>query len=167
MQRITPLFLALVFLAATGCGPKQPAISDLQRKQAAALVSEAEFALALRDFARAEGLFREAAGLCPDNGAYWLQLGTTSKRLNKTAEAKKSYEQAAKACAAAYKANDKDPGPVLRQVYAYALLGRTDDARALLRKVRKAHPKDEEIQGFDEATLDRMIADPGFKAMAI
>lgn len=167
MQRLTPLILALVFLAVTGCGPKPPAITDLQRKQAAALVSEAEFALALRDFARAEGLFREASGLCPDNGAYWLQLGTTSKRLNKTTEAKKSYEQAAKAYAAAYKANDQDPGPVLRQVYAYALLGRADDARALLRKVRKAHPKHEEIQGFDEATLDRMIADPGFKAMAI
>lgn len=167
MQRITALFFALVFLLAAGCGPKQPAISDLQRKQAAALVSEAEFAVALRDYTRAEGLFREATELCPDNGSYWLQLGTTSKRLNKTAEAKKSYEQAAKAYAAAYKTNAADPSPVLRQVYAYALLGRTDDARALLRKVRKAHPKDEEIQGFDEATLDRMMADPGFKAMAI
>lgn len=167
MQRITPLFLALVFLLAAGCGPKQAAITDLQRKQAAALASEAEFALALRDFARAEGLFREATDLCPDNGAYWLQLGATSKRLNKNAEAKKSFEQAAKADAAAYKANGDDPRPVLRQVYVYALLGRTDDARALLRKVRKAHPRHDEIQAFDEATLDRMLADPGFKAMAI
>lgn len=167
MQRLTPFLLVLIFLAATGCGPKQPAISDLQRKQAAALVSEAEFALALRDYARAESLYSEATGLCPDNGAYWLQLGSTSKRLNKTAEARKSYEQAAKADAAAYKANAEDPRPVLRQMYVYALLGRVDDARALLRKVRKAHPNHEEVQAFDEATLDRMLADPGFKTMAI
>lgn len=166
MKRIIPVALALIVLLAAGCSKKRE-ITSMQRKQAATLVSEAEFAMTIRDFTRAETLMRQAADLCPDTGGYWLTLGNLCKRSGKTDDARKAYTQSVEAYAEAYRADSTDGKLLMRQMYAQALLGNVDKARALLKKAREKHLKDDEIKMFDEAAFDRMLANPGFKELAI
>ena len=95
----TRVFFALavlVVLGAAGCRPPPKEITSLQRKEAATLVSEAEFALQLKDLARAEGLLAKAADLCPDTGKYWVDLGSVRVRLGKKDAARTAYLAALK-----------------------------------------------------------------------
>jgi Flp pilus assembly protein TadD len=167
MKRFVLPLIAIVLFVGAGCGRKKPQVTDLQRKQAAGMVSEAEFAVTIRDFPRAEKLLRQATETCPDNAGYWFNLGTVCRRLDKKDEAKKAYEGAIAAYEDAFAANPKNPAPLMRQVYVYALLGRTDEAQATLKKAHKTFPEDEQVRGFDEDTLKQMLADPSFKALAI
>ena len=90
--------LAVVVLCGTpGCSPKSKEITSLQRKEAATLDSEAQFALQLKDLARAEGLIAKAADLCPDTGKYWVDLGSIRVRLGKKDAARTAYQGALKA----------------------------------------------------------------------
>lgn len=160
------MLAALVLSSLTGCGRKE--ITALQRKEAANLASEAQFASTVRDFARAEGLYTKAAELCPDNGEYWVVLGVTRKRLKDNSGAKKAYEKAVDAYGDAYKADDKHPEVLLHKAYVQALLGKFDDARSTLEKARKNHPDNRDIKGFVETKqLDKLINDPSFKELAI
>jgi tetratricopeptide (TPR) repeat protein len=136
MSNLKPLsIVALAVLALVSCKPKPADITSLQRKEAANLVSEAQFAMSLRDYARAEGLLAKATALEFDNGNYWLSLGTMRVRLGQRPAAKKAYESALNAFEAAYKIEPKVPQPYLQQVYALALLGRVSEARTLLASV--------------------------------
>src|SRR5690349_6667201 len=94
MKILLALLVGLAVLSNVGCKPKPEDITPLQRKEAASLVSEAQFALTLRDYTRAEPLFEKAAKLCPDDGEYWLGLGVTRRRLGNTSGAKAAYEKA-------------------------------------------------------------------------
>ena len=157
------LLIALVVLP--GCGKKE--ITPLQRKQAANFVSEAEFAVTMRDYARAEGLYAQATSLCPDTGSYWLSLASTRMRLGQRDAARAAYKQALKAFEGAAADNKADAEPALQQVYVLALLGRVDDARALLAKLPARYPNDRGVRSFiDEKRLDQMVADPQFKQLA-
>ena len=166
-MKILPLMLVCVaLLGLTACGRK--AVTPLQRKTAANYVSEAQFAVNMRDFARAEGLFAKAVEACPDNGDYWVNLGAMRKRLNNRSGAKTAYEHAVDAFHDAYKLDPKQPELVLQEVYAQALLGRVDDARATLEKARKKHPDSRGIRVFAESRqLDRIVEDPAFKEIAL
>lgn len=168
MSRLILVSLTMVFsgLVLSGCSKKQE-ITALQRKQAAALASEAEFAITIRDLARAEDLIRQASVLCPDDGSYWMALGNLSKRNGKTTEARKAYEQCVAVYAAAYKEMPTNGNLLMRQMYAEALLGHADKARALIKKAREKHPQDKEIMAFDDATFERMLSNPNFKEMAL
>ena len=160
---IAPLLLCLLVFA-TGCGPK---ITSLQRKEAANLVSEAQFATTMRDWARAEELLAKATQLCPDNGEYWLNLGSVRRRLDNLAGARKAYEHAARAYGEAYKADGKDPQPLMQQIYTYSLLGRHKDAVRALERVHADHGGDPGVKSFTEQSLERMREDPAFKALAL
>ncbi|MFI5358128.1 MAG: tetratricopeptide repeat protein [Opitutales bacterium] len=160
------LLLGLVAGFTAGCGRKE--VTSLQRKQAANLVSEAEFAVNLRDYARAEGLLAQAVAVCPDTPEYWLNLGSVRRRLGNRAGAKDAYEQMLGLARDNYRRNAKDPEPLLQQVYVLALLGRMDEARAALEKAQKDHPDDRSIRAFVESRqLDRLPEDPNFKAIAL
>ena len=163
-------FLAVVLvLGAAACKPKVKTseITSLQRKEAATLVSEAEFAMQIRDLPRAEGLFAKATALCPDDGKYWVDLGSLRVRLGNKDAARAAYKSAL----AAYEtlaADGKDSQPWLQQVYVLALLGRTDDARAMLERAQKKFPDDRDVRAFVEnKQLDQMIAHPRFKEIAL
>jgi tetratricopeptide (TPR) repeat protein len=165
LRRLIFLVLLPVVLLG-GCSRKE--VTELERKQAAALASEADLAVNLRDYTRAEGLLAQAVALCPDAGNYWLSLGMTRRKLDNRAGAKKAYEQALDLTRDAYKRNRQDPQPLLQQVYLLALLGRVDDARDTQEKAQKDHPNDRNVHIFVEnRQLDRLTADPGFKAMAL
>lgn len=160
------LLLSGLTMIGAGCSPKE--VTALQRKQGANLVSEAEFANTLRDYARAEGLYAQAVVLCPDTPDYWLNLGAARRRLGNRAGAQMAYEQVLDLAKAAYRRDGKDPQPLLQQAYVLALLGRIDDARAVVEKAQKQHPDSRELRLFIEnRELDRLVNDPVFKQIAL
>ena len=168
MKRFLVLFVAVALVVTSGCKPKPKEITQLQRKEAASLVSEAEFAMSLRDYARAEPLFQKATELCPDDGGYWLGLGINRRRLTNVKGAKEAYEEARSAFRDAYEADRTDSELLLREVYALALLGRVDDATTTLEKARKKAPEDSQLRMFAEnKRLERLIAEPSFKEIAL
>ncbi len=165
MKHLFALLSLVTLLGCTGCGPK---ITPIQRKEAANLVSEAQFALTLRDWTRAEELLRKATELCPDNAEYWLNLGMARRRSDNLSGARKAYESAAKAYGAAYKASTpKDPQMLMQQVYVYSLLGQPKNAQKILKQAHADHADIPSVRNFTEQTLERMISDPGFKALAL
>lgn len=168
MKCIPVLLIAVILLATAGCKPKPKVIPSLQRKEAANLVSEAQFAVTMRDHARAEPLFEKAAKLCPDNGEYWFSLGVTRKRLGNTSGAKAAYEKARAAYHDAYEIDQNQSDALLQELYVLALLGKVDEAHAVLEKAQKKNPSNVHLRSFAESKqLDRVIAEPGFKEMAL
>jgi tetratricopeptide (TPR) repeat protein len=166
MRRFAALTVIVAAGLLGGCAKKE--ITPLQRKQAATLVSEASFAVTVRDLPRAESLLAQATALCPDSPEYWVNLGTVRRRMDNRAGAKTALEEGLKASRDAYKRDDKEPAPLLQQVYILAMLGRVDDARSTLEKAQKKHPDDRAVRMFVEnKQLDRMLADPGFKELSL
>ena len=152
-----------------GCGkPQRKQVTELQRKEAAHLESEAQFAGTLRDFARAETLLAKAVELTPDDGELWLSLGAARMRQGKRDAAKEAYRAALRVYETVAREKKDDPDPWLRQVYVLALLGRKDDSRAMLDKTAKRFPDHREVKLFVERKqLDRMLSDSTFKEMAL
>ncbi len=165
-HRVLTLLVILAVGLTAGCSRKE--ITSLQRKQAASLVSEAGFAITLRDYARAEGLLAQAVAVCPDTPEYWLNLGSVRRRLNNRSGAKDAYEEMLDLLKDRCKKDGKDPAPLLQQVYALALLGRLDDAKDALAKAQKNHPSDPAVRAFVESKqLDRLADDPTFKEISL
>ena len=163
MKRV--LFLVLMAMGLAGCG--KPQVTPLQRKQAANLVSEAHFATNMREWARAEKLYAEAVKLTPDDGDVWLQLGATRRRQSDTSGAKKAYAEAADAYAAAYKDNPRDPELLMQQATALGLLGRMDEAKRILAKVRNDHPNSPEVRSLTDEAFEQMMKSPQMQALAL
>src|ERR1019366_10668194 len=151
---------AAALLFGTGCKPRAKEVTSLQRKEAASLASEAQFALSVRDVVRAESLLTPAAALCPDTGDYWVELGRCRVRLGKRDVAKDAYKSALAAHedeAARDAANRASA--LLRQIYVLALLGRADDARSLLAKTQKDLPNNRDVRVFvEERQLEQLLA---------
>ena len=165
-RRLLTFAFAAAFFLPGGCKPKAKEITSLQRKEAATLVSEAQFALQIRDFARAEGLYAKAAALCPDSGDYWVALGQTRVRLGQRDPARAAYKSALDCYHDSADAASTSE-PWLQQVYVLALLGRLDDARAMIAKTQKKFPDDRAVRSFVEnGQLEKMVADPRFKEIA-
>lgn len=168
--QLVPFLLVVVALAlgSGGCGAKKSQVSERQRKEAAYHASEADFALNLRDWARAEGMLTKAVQANPEVGAYWLTLGTTRVRLNNRSGAKEAYQRALKAFEQEAREDAKNAELWLRQAQVLALLGRIDDGRALLQKALKQFPNDGSLRAFVEAKeFDAWIAQPDFKQIAL
>ena len=164
------LLAVALFAFFTGCGRKKTEITTQQRKEAELLVNEAEFAMNLRDWARAEGLLTKAVQLVPDEGVYWTSLGSMRVRTGNRAGAKQAYEEALKSYQADVAADKTKANvePWLKQVYVLALLGRTEQARTLLADIAKRFPDHRNVRAFvDGKQFDRMIADPLFKDAAL
>jgi tetratricopeptide (TPR) repeat protein len=99
---------------------------------------------------------------------YWLNLGTVRRRLGNRDGAKAAYEQMLDLVRDIYRHDSKDPGPLLQQIYVLALLGRMDEARAVLERAQKDHPDDGNVRAFVEGhQLERLQADPTFKDIAL
>jgi tetratricopeptide (TPR) repeat protein len=167
MTRFALVILLILTCTITACSKKAPEITSLQRKEAANLVSEAQFAVALRDRARAEELLTKAVALCPDEGSYWLDLGSIRRGLENKDGARQAYAAAAKAYAAAYKADRKQLQPLLQQIYVEALLGNTKAAQKLRKQAVSDHPDNPAAKKLTPEWFDAMLADPNFKALAL
>lgn len=168
MKSILVLFASFAVLAVGGCKPKAADISPLHRKQAASLVSEAQFAMTMRDHARAEPLFAEAAKLCPDDGGYWLGLGVTRRRLGNLSGAKNAYEKARSAYGDAYALDPNQTDALLQEMYVLALLGRPDDATKRLEKAQKKDPTNARLRMLaEEKQIEKLLVEPTFKEIAL
>lgn len=167
MSRLLPAILLILVFSVAACSKKAPEITSLQRKEAANLMSEAQFALALRDQARAEELIVKAAALCPDNGAYWLDLGSIRRGLENRDGARQAYTEAAKAYAATYKADRKELQPLLQQIYVESLLGNTKVAQKLLKQAIADHADNPAVKNLTPQWLETILADPNFKSLAL
>ena len=162
MVAVTGLGLVLAF----GCAPQKP-ITDRDRTEAAHLASEAQFALSIREWARAEGLLEKAIQVAP-LGDHWLSLGATRMRLNNRAGAKDAYQAALKAFANDSARHTTSPEPWVKQIYVLALLGRRDDSRDMAVKAAKLFPLDGTIRAFTEPKeFEKMLSSQSFKDMAL
>ncbi len=161
------LILVVIGMAlAASCSRKE--VTSLQRKQGASFASEAGFAITVRDYARAESLLSQAVAVCPDTAEYWLNLGSVRRRLGNRSGAKSAYESALDELERRYKHDGKDSTPLLQGVYVLALLGRMDDAKAMLAKAQKKHPDDRAVRAFVETKqLERLPDDPTFKDISL
>lgn len=160
--------LSMLGVLAVGCGAKKPAVSDLQRKEAAHLATEAQFAMSLRDYARAEASLARAAGLAPDEAGLWVSLGAVRMKLGNKDQARDAYKRALALHVDEAKENKSDPEPWLKQVYVLALLGRKDEGRAMLDRAAKQFPDSRNVKLFIEnKQFDRMLSDPQFKEMGL
>lgn len=155
-------------LALAGCEPKPREVTKAMQAEAALLVSEGEFANQLRDYQRAEPLFAKAVEIMPDAGETWVLLGAARRRLGDIKGARTAYREAVAAFERLRKQEPAQSDLIVQQVYAHALLGEIDRARALLEKAAKDYPSDRQIQGFIRSkVLDQMLADPTFKEVAL
>ncbi len=162
------ILCAGVVLGFTACGEKQSPVTDLQRKEAALLISEAQFASTLRNHEEAESLLARAAAVTPDDAALWISLGSVRKRLGQDGPAKQAYERALKLYQAETKAKKAEADPLLQQIHVLALLGRVEEARGLQEKALAQFPEDRDVRAFvQEKRLDRFLADPQFRQIAL
>jgi|CZKI01.1.fsa_nt_gi tetratricopeptide (TPR) repeat protein len=149
-------------LALAGCRARE--ITSLQRMEAANVLSEAKFAVMMRDWKRAEGLYAKAADLCPDAGDSWLNLGMVRMHLDDRNGARSAYKSALSAYKADY---DRDPAnsqAMVRRAYVLVILGRTEEARAAVEKARSRRPEDWRLRSFVENHgVDGLLLDPGLK----
>ncbi len=166
MKYLFGFILGLTLLALPACKRRGSDITSLERKQAASLESEADFAFSLKELPRAEELYAKAAKLCPDNAGYWMNLGICRKKMNNKSGAKSAYESALAAFKDAHELHPKDLQPVLAQVYMLGLLGREKQAREVAEKAQKTYRDDPRVRGFSPQSIDQMLADPKFKAIA-
>jgi len=142
-------------------------VSERDRKEAAMLASEAQFALNLREWSRAEGLLARATALAPD-ADLWLALGSTRVRLGQRAEAKQAYQKALRSFEDASAVDPKRVEPWLGQITVLALLGRTAESQALVAKAAKRFPQDGRLKDLaDPKEFAAMVNDPGFKENAL
>jgi Flp pilus assembly protein TadD len=161
-MKIRPALVLAAALVLAGCRQRVPTAHE--RAEAANDVSEANFALTLKDWGRAEGLYAKATQLCPDEGDAWVSLGIVRMRMHNSGGARSAYKSAL----SAYKDNLKgDPANtlfVIRRAYVLVLLGRADEARSAIADGRSRYPEDRRLRTFVEAKgLEKMMADPGLK----
>jgi tetratricopeptide (TPR) repeat protein len=164
MTARTALVLAAALVLA-GCARKK--ISALDRDQAANMASEAEFAATVKEWPRAEGLYAQAAKLCPDSGDLWLALGVARMHLGDRSGARDAYKSAASAYKSAFETDPTDARAVGQRAYALVVLGRQDEARSVARKALSDHPDDGLLRDLvDGGQLERIIADPALKEIS-
>ena len=161
-MNLRPALALAAALVLAGC--RQRVITPHERDEAANDVSEANFALTLKDWPRAEGLYVKATGLCPDEGDAWVSLGVVRMRMHNPGGARSAFKSAL----AAYKDNLKvEPVNslfVIREAYVLVILGRADEARSCIDKARAKYPDDRRIRSFVETGgLEQMVKDPGIK----
>lgn len=166
-KRIGIVAVASAVLALTlGCSQRKE-VTERDRKEAAYLASEAQFAVSIQEWSRAEGLLAKAVKVAP-TGDYWLSLGATRIRLKNRAGAKDAYQAALKTYAFDAARNNPVAEPWLKQAYVLALLGRQDESRAMLAKAAKLFPKDGNVRMLTNAKeFEKMVSSKNFKDMAL
>ncbi|MBL9186128.1 MAG: tetratricopeptide repeat protein [Opitutaceae bacterium] len=161
------LVSAVAALLVAGCKPAVQPLSERDRSAAAALSSEASFAMNLREWDRAEKLLLQAIKITPAP-EFYHNLGSVRMRAGNRAGAKDAYQSAIDACERLFAADKANTGLLLKKVQLLALIGRRDEARAFLAKIDKDYAKDPAVRAFvDGKRLDEVMASPLFKEIAL
>jgi tetratricopeptide (TPR) repeat protein len=164
---MTPRVALLLAAALTLSGCHRKEITKLERDQAADMVSEAEFAVTLKEWSRAEGLYANAVKLCPDVGDTWVNLGIVRMRQNDRGGARSAYKSALSAYKDEVALDPTHTMAVLHRAYVLVILGREDEARSVIEKAREGNPDDRTLRSFVENRgMEKMLADPGLKSLS-
>lgn len=159
--------LGALALFSTGCSPAQKTLSERDMKEAKALSSEAQFAMNLREWPRAEKLLLDAIKISPE-AVFYHNLGSTRMRMGNRSGAKEAYQSAIDACDRMVAANPKNTDAMLKKVQLLALVGRVGDARELAKKIEKDFSVDPAVRAFiDGKALDNLVASPTFKEISL
>ena len=150
MNRLLLVIVCSFAALFAGCSRKAKEISESAKAEAATFANEAQFAMTIREFSRAEELFQRAVKIHEDKPEYWVALGMARRKQENKDGARKAYKEALSIHVARYK-EEKKPEELAQQAFVTALLGKTDDALKLLEKGLQDHP--------DSALLKKM-ADP-------
>jgi Flp pilus assembly protein TadD len=165
MRRGAALALAAAALALAGCHRRE--ITAIERAEAANVVSEGDFAVNLRDWPRAEGLYAKAAGLCPDQGEIWVNLGIVRMRMHNRDGARTAFRAALSAYGDDIDLRPNDSMAVLRKAYVLVILGRAEEAKGIVNKAYARLPEDRRLRNFIEANgLEKLVADPSTKEIS-
>jgi tetratricopeptide (TPR) repeat protein len=161
--------VALGTCALAGCKDKPKAeakgeVSKIARAEAANLSSEADFALQMKDYPRAEKALSRAVELDPQVLVYWFNLGISRRKSGNVDGARTAYQKALRICEDQGSKNPKDGNIILARVRVLVLMNKADEARKFLEKARNDLPNDREIQSFwSSKAIDQMVADPQLK----
>jgi tetratricopeptide (TPR) repeat protein len=150
-----------------GCKPKAASLTPLQRKQAASLASEADFAVAMKNLPRAETLYRQALEFGPDTPMYWQNLGVIQRKQGNLKGARSAYERALALYVDEDK-RDKKSESLAQQVWLLSLLGRGPEVEKLVKRAQADHPNDPLIRQLaDPKKWEAMRRSPDFQAIAL
>ena len=170
MQKTFTLLIALLtvsLLAACGGGKKKEVTAE-DRTQAAQAAGEASFANFRSDFAAAEKALTRATTLNPDNADYWFDLAIARARLQDKSGAKTAFKNVISVCTDAFKKDPQNPAWLIKQIRPLIMLGRADDARALLEKAASQFPNDPQVRQFKEQNIiDTLLKDPQLKDFSV
>lgn len=167
LRRTAFLLIVLGLPWWTGCKPKPASLTPLQRKQAASLASEGDFAVAMKNLPRAETLYRQALEIGPDLPLYWQTLGVIQRKQGNVKGARTAYERALDLYADEYRTSRKSES-LAQQVWLLSLLGRQSDAEKLIKRAQAEHPNDPLLRQLaDPKKLEAMRQSPDFQALAL
>lgn len=167
MKRLLLILSCAAVLFSAGCSKKPKEVPAAVKAEAASLASEAQFAMQIREYARAEELFQRALKLRDDVPEYWVSLGMARRKQDNVDGARKAYKEALELHTDLYKA-DHQPEQLAQQAFVLALLGKTDEAIKLLDKGLRDHPDSAVMKKMaDPRGLPRTFQSADFKALAL
>ena len=140
-MKITPLTLILSLAFFVSCTRSHQ--SDSARVEE--LGSQSTVALNARDYSTSQRLAAEATRLDPKFAEAWVAYGMSSIKLGQTNEAREAYERALSLYQARLRQNPSDSNQALQQIFLLALLGRFDEAEAVLKRAHIEYPSDNQI----------------------
>jgi tetratricopeptide (TPR) repeat protein len=167
MNQLFVLLVCVVVALGVGCSKKNREVPAAIKSEAAMLASEAQFAMQIREFSRAEELMQRSLKLREDMPEYWVTLGMARRKQDNKEGARNAYKTALKLHTERYK-DGHQPEELAQQSFVLALLGRADEALALLNQGLKDHPNNSVMQKMaDPRGLPRTFKTEAFKGFAL
>jgi len=167
MKRLLFCVACACFLCVTGCSKKHQEVPVAVKAEAASLISEAQFAMQIREFSRAEELIQRAIKLRDDVPEYWATLGMAQRKQDNREGARQAYKKALSLHVDRYK-ESRQPDELAQQAFVLGLLGRTDEALKLLEQGLKDYPDSSAMKEMaDPRGLPRTFQTAEFKALAL
>jgi tetratricopeptide (TPR) repeat protein len=153
-MKLAPLVLAIALCASCstpppGGAPAAPTADARSRSQQ--LAAECQTALGAGDFGKAQDAAGEAVRLDPQFEEAWVAYGMASVRLGQADRALQAYERALAVHQAREGQGLSDPAKLYQEIFLLSLLGRSNDAAALLQRAHAKFPDDQQLSNL--ATL--------------
>lgn len=167
MQRLLLVIVCVSVLFSAGCSKKRKEVPDSVKAEAATLVSEAQFAMQIREYSRAEELIQKALKLRDDVPEYWVTLGMVRRKQDNKSGARKAYEEALELHTARFN-EEKSAEQLSQRAFVLGLLGKTPEALKLLEEGLKQFPDSAVMKKMaDPRGLPRTFQTADFKSLSI
>jgi len=148
----------------------QPSVAEAASANFHASVAAAagNTAEALEHYTAAEKALTQATILDPDNANCWVDLAIARVRINDKSGAKTALKKVISICNANFAKDPQNLTWLIQQIRPLIMLGRIDDARALLDKAVKQFPDNAQVRRIkDMKIIDQLLADPQIKDFSV